>query len=121
LDFIANSAPVVSDGIVSAKGYAPVKLTPTATNANYVIVNSYQKLEQVDSAEAQQFKPDISIVEQQENIREVITTPKKIEQTHNSILLAAIFVLIAVVLSFAIRLVINYFKAQAMDHERIRD
>jgi hypothetical protein len=48
LDFVQNAEKVVSDGIVTAKGYAPVKLTPTASNANYLVVNSYKELSQVD-------------------------------------------------------------------------
>ena len=53
-------------------------LTPTETNANYVIVNSYQELNQVEIAEKGVFKPDIQIVEQDENkFKEVITTPYK--------------------------------------------
>lgn len=116
LDFVANKAPVVTDGIVSAQGYKPVKLTPTVTNANYVIVNSYQELNQVDSAEKGVFKPDIQIVEQDENkFKEVITTPKAVEKTTSSIVLVSLLILIVVIFSFAIRLVLNYLKAQAID------
>lgn len=90
------------------------------TNANYVITNSYQQLQQVDSAEAQVFKPDISIVDQEENIQKPTTTPQAVKEKNNSILIVALFVLLAVVLSFAIRLGMNYAKAQSMDHERIK-
>lgn len=106
---------MVTDGIVTAKGYAPVKLTPTATNANYVIVNSYQELKQIDSAEAKEFKPDITIVEQ--DVEKLVVSKQVAEQKSMHIIAISLIVLMIIMIAFCMRIVNNFYKKQMIDAE----
>jgi hypothetical protein len=70
LDFTANSEPVVSDGVVSAAGYAPIRITSTTSNNGGAVVedkfatNTEQTFEQNDFADVTSvFNPDIEILE----------------------------------------------------------
>jgi hypothetical protein len=127
LDFTANSEPVVSDGVVSAAGYEPIRITVTTSNDAVVedkfATNTQQTFQQKDSAdETSVFNPDIMIVEdeQQQQTQEEAAIRLAGEQNNLPIIMIGGLVLVVmVVIALVCRVLLNYHKRQSIDIKRM--
>jgi len=132
LDFEAGGESVVSDGVVSAPGYEPIRITLTNTNGgssetenkNTFATNTQQTFDQKDYAEqGSVFNPDISIVEEESFIKQQEAEARLAAQANGSsapIIIGALAVVALVVILLACRMIIANMKIQSIEAERMK-
>lgn len=74
LDVIAGDQAVISDGTVSAEGYAPIVITKTASNTEIEYVNGVARAKTV-------FRPNIKTILEEETVYQNVTVKKVAETT----------------------------------------
>jgi len=131
LDFEAAGESIVSDGVVSAAGYDPIRITVTNNAAtaeaevDRFATNTQQAFQQKDGAEEVSiFNPEIEIVEDtiQKQKQEEIFAERLAARSssHAPIIIGALVIVAVIMIALVARCTVNYARKQAIDLDRIK-